>query len=764
MDVSAPIRDPDSLTPHERWSTEITYAKKSRKNFERRAKDSMDRYLDERDAINSEFRKFNIFWANVGIMESALYSQPPKASVSRKYPDYRDQVARVAALVMERMLQQDLNDPMDTFSTVMKLNVQDRLVAGLGTAWLRLETDTEDIPETEGGSLTNDTDSQFPGPEGGNDGFIAPPAEQDPSTRDPQPAGQAIPLKRIKDQRVAVDYVHFSDFLWSPCRVWSERRWTARAVYLSETQMKKRFGSAKTKLVSFAPTPTIGDNDKGVVQHEAIEKCKIYEIWDREERKIIWFTEECPEILDTREDFLNLECFEPCPTPLFANTLTNELMPRPDYYMVQDQYSELDTVNNRISIINEAIKAVGVYDKKNYGSLANMMAGSDNQMIPVDNWAMFAEQGGIAGTVTWMPLEEIVKAQERLMLSRDQIKAQIYELTGISDIVRGASKASETLGAQEIKAKFASIRIKKQQDEVGTYASEILRIKAEIQVKHFSPEILIRKSGITNTDNDLYIPSAIALLKSEEGFQWRIKIQAGSMAQADYDMEKKDATEFLSTVSMYLQNALPMTAQIPETKPIVLGLLKWGVSRFHNAADIEGMIDKQLDGLENKPPAPPPPDPKMAAVQAKVEGDKAKAQIDMQAQQQGMQFEQQKFQMELQMKQAELENKKQLAALDMQIKQLELQMKSQEIRLKLSGDTAKMQMDMAGKQQDIQAKQEEHAQNAQLAREQSQMELELQSRQGEQQLQQSKVQGEQKLDLDKKAAALKAKTQPKKGE
>src|SRR5258706_608938 len=631
MDVSAPIRDPDSLTPHERWSTEITYAKKARKNFERRAKDSMDRYLEERDAINSEFRKFNIFWANVGIMESALYSQPPKASVSRKYPDYRDQVARVAALVMERMLQQDLNDPMDTFSTVMKLNVQDRLVAGLGTAWLRLETDTEDIPETEGGSLTNDTDSQFPGPEGGNDGFIAPPAEQDPSTRDPQPAGQAIPLKRIKDQRVAVDYVHFSDFLWSPCRVWSERRWTARAVYLSETQMKKRFGSAKTKLVSFAPTPTI------------------------------------------------------------------ELMPRPDYYMVQDQYSELDTVNNRISIINEAIKAVGVYDKKNYGSLANMMAGSDNQMIPVDNWAMFAEQGGIAGTVTWMPLEEIVKAQERLMLSRDQIKAQIYELTGISDIVRGASKASETLGAQEIKAKFASIRIKKQQDEVGTYASEILRIKAEIQVKHFSPEILIRKSGITNTDNDLYIPSAIALLKSEEGFQWRIKIQAGSMAQADYDMEKKDATEFLSTVSMYLQNALPMTAQIPETKPIVLGLLKWGVSRFHNAADIEGMIDKQLDGLENKPPAPPPPDPKMAAVQAKVEGDKAKAQIDMQAQQQGMQFEQQKFQMELQMKQAELENKKQLAALDMQIKQLELQMKSQEIRLKLSGDTAKMQMDMAGK-------------------------------------------------------------------
>ena len=47
-----------------------------------------------------------------------------------------------------------------------------------------------------------------------------------------------------------------------------------------------------------------------------------------------------------------------------------------------------------------------------------------------------------------------------LYQQREQIKAVIYELTGLSDIARGASKASETLGAQQLKSQWGSIRLK----------------------------------------------------------------------------------------------------------------------------------------------------------------------------------------------------------------------------------------------------------------------------------------------------------------
>ena len=48
-----------------------------------------------------------------------------------------------------------------------------------------------------------------------------------------------------------------------------------------------------------------------------------------------------------------------------------------------------------------------------------------------------------------------------LYQQREQSKQAIYEITGISDIVRGASHSSETATAQQIKTEWGSLRIKK---------------------------------------------------------------------------------------------------------------------------------------------------------------------------------------------------------------------------------------------------------------------------------------------------------------
>jgi hypothetical protein len=54
-----------------------------------------------------------------------------------------------------------------------------------------------------------------------------------------------------------------------------------------------------------------------------------------------------------------------------------------------------------------------------------------------------------------MPIDGLAKIVLQLVEQREQVKQTIYEVTGISDIVRGASKADETATAQQIKGRWA---------------------------------------------------------------------------------------------------------------------------------------------------------------------------------------------------------------------------------------------------------------------------------------------------------------------
>ena len=127
------------------WLAEITAAEEELKKFRERGRRTNRRFLDERDTATASNKWFNIFYANTNILESALYAQLPKPTVERKYKDYKDDVARVAALILERCISPDLDDPLDFFDATMRHCVQDRLVPGLAQAWLRLETDTAPV-------------------------------------------------------------------------------------------------------------------------------------------------------------------------------------------------------------------------------------------------------------------------------------------------------------------------------------------------------------------------------------------------------------------------------------------------------------------------------------------------------------------------------------------------------------------------------------------------------------------------------------------
>lgn len=650
---------------YKRWKTEITKAESEFDNFRTRGRTTVKRFKDERDAVDGGDKKFNIFTANVGIMQSSLYAKIPKVKVGRRFNQNMDDVARVASMMLQNCVMQDIDEPECDFDQVMRDAVEDRLVPGMGTAWVRLETETE---EREMEAIMDPL----------NGAVIQ----------------EAATYEVVKRQEVMIEHVFWEDFLYSPCRTWKERRWVGRRVYMDKDALVKRFGQEKADRIPLDHNPKGQEGSSNEPQNEVFQKAIIYEIWDRQKREVLWLSKGFPELLDEREDPLGLEDFEPCPKPLFALTTTSNCIPVNDYVIFQDQYGELDQVNNRISLLVQACKVVGCYDQTATGLQRMLQEGSENTLIPVDNWAMFAEKGGLKGAVDWLPLDVVIQALEKLRQARDDIKGQIYELTGISDIVRGNTKASETLGAQNIKAQFASVRIQKLQSEVARFAQDILRIKAELICRHVTPEQILQMSNMAfylDGQNAPLIHAAVALLKGDhDKFEWRVNVQADSLAQADYTQDKADKVEFTNAVATFLQSAATTMKAIPDSAPILFETLKFVVSGFKGAQELEGVIDSTLSQIMEKikNPPPPPPDPQLQKAQMDAQIAQRKAQMDTQGKQQDMQLKREEFQMDAAMQQRELEMQAQQHQQEMAFRQQEHQLAMQQQNDKFSQQLA----------------------------------------------------------------------------
>jgi hypothetical protein len=206
-------------TDYGRWRDEVIMAEKELEDFRRRGRETSRRYKDERDAGDTVTRKFNIFATNVSILESVLYAKLPKVSVSRRFEQPDDDPARVASAIMQNAVTQGFDDEDSNLDQVLRYAVQDRLVPGMGTAWLRLETETETatMEEMEGDPLQID--------------------------------GEPVTYDKISYQEVVTEHVNWEDFLYSPCRVWEERRWVGRRVYMDRDSLVARFGEDPGKKI-----------------------------------------------------------------------------------------------------------------------------------------------------------------------------------------------------------------------------------------------------------------------------------------------------------------------------------------------------------------------------------------------------------------------------------------------------------------------------------------------------------------------------------
>ncbi len=578
------------------------------------------RYLDKRENGGESTSKYNLFTTNTQILISTLYAKFPKPLVTREWEDPADPIARCAAQILERNL---IVRVRDSFDTAMKHCVVDRLVPGLGQIWFRYDPTIVQEPAPQPPPPMPGMEPPPMPAEGAPppmEGAMPMPGQGQLPPGAPQAAPQAPNpqmLDRLVNEEVATDYVHWQDFIWSPCRIWEECRWVGRKVKMTKADVAKRFGEAiatalKYKKGNIGDANNSADNSTDNENQEVLY-ATVIEIWCKRSRKVYWVSEGHPTCLDVKPDPFNLPLFWPCPKPMFALLSTSSTVPRPDYLMIQDQYEELDMINNRITYLERAVKVVGVYDKtqKEIGRI--FTEGLDNTMIAADNFSQFAEKGGFKGMMDFVPINDIVQAIQRLREYRQDLISQIYELTGISDIMRGATKASETLGAQQLKAQYGSVRLQFLQMQVASFVEEALDIKSRIMIKMFQPETLIARSNIMMTPDGPNAQEAIKLLQSQM-MPFRIEVHADSMAVPEFNAERDARMDYLRAVSEFLTAMGPIAQTNPGSVPYLLKMMQWGAAGFRVGRGIEAILDQAVAAAEKaikdeaaKPPAPPPP-------------------------------------------------------------------------------------------------------------------------------------------------------------
>ena len=666
------------------WHDQLDKAAKVFDKWEKRGKKVVRRYRDERDAIEMPRMKFNILWSNISVLFPALYGRMAKPEVSRRFMD-SDPVGRLASTMLERVVEYEVTQFND-FDSAMRGVVEDRLLPGRGTAWVRYEPIiVNEQPEQTGTGINPDEGVEITNTE---------------------------EIERVDSAHSPVDYVYWTDFLHSPARTWDEVWWVSRWVYMTPEEGIERFGDV------FKNVPLHDQNDdidaKNPMTAKATygKKAKVAEIWNKRTKKVCWVAKGYPQALDERDDPLELEQFFPCPKPLLATTTNGSMIPVPDFCEYEDQAQELDNLTQRIYLLVKACKAVGVFNAE-FKELGRLFTeGVDNKLFPVTAWAAMSEKGGLKGAIDMLDTSAIIKTLQQLYQSREVVKQSIYEISGISDILRGSTNANETLGAQQLKANFGSLRLRATQSDVARFATDLFRIKAQIVCKFYPPELIVEMSGVMNTpegQNPQLLQAAVQMLSNSTIRDFHIQVEADTLAQIDEQADKQNANEAVQAIGLFLRDALPMVQQAPEMLPMASEMLLFLVRRYRAGRSLESAIEQAMKSLQAKAQQaaqqPPQQNPEMLKLQAEQQAEQARMQAQAQSEQMKMQaqaqLEQAKAQLEMQMQEAKAQADMQLEQMKeqfaLQLANNELQVKAREMQGREEYDRWKTELDAATK-------------------------------------------------------------------
>lgn len=619
------------------WKDELRKAQHEEKDWRERAQKVIDRYRDDarRDKATSE--RFNILWANTEILRAHLFPSSPNPDVRRRNDREDDESAgREAARALERALSfyQDTN----SFDRAVDMALIDMLLTGRGV--IRVAHDPE-IEERRG--------------------------QIDPS----DPLREPPTVEVVTDQQLRWEYVHWRDFAVSPARSWSEVRWVAFRHFLTRDQLREFFDDEIAEEIPLDFAPESGEEQPSNV----FKQSEIWEIWDKQNRERVWVNLGFERLIETEPDPLELDGFWPMPAPLYAVPTPNSMIPVPEFTLYQDQARELDRITTRIKRLVEQMKRRGLYAADQGNTLKQLEDADDNQFFPVEDFSALMEKGGLAQAFQQEDLSQGREALQVLYQQRETLLNTIFQVTGISDIVRGQGQGNETATAQRLKGQFAGTRLSKRQLDVERWLKEAYEVSAEVIAEHWQPQILQQITGVELTEE------VAGLLSNEQLRGFRLDVEIEATAGPEAEAQRQSRIEFVTTVSQFLQQALPAAQQLPQAAPFFAETIQFLARSFKAGRGVEDSIQQfsqQMEQLAQQSLQDQQSDPQ-----------EQRAQLEVQEKQ----VEIQQKQLELQKTQQEMIAERQRQIVEQQEKALELERQGQQHAAQTARENMKVLVD-----------------------------------------------------------------------
>ena len=687
-----------------RWLLELKLADKREKDWRKSVEKIWDRYRQKSSKKNS----FNILWSNTETLRPAVYNSLPQPDVRRRYKD-ADPMGKAVSEVLKRSLSYGL-DTQD-FDGTMKHAVLDMLLPGRAVVRVRYVPDIVQVGDDD--ETESPTEDQAEGSE-----EVATGVDQEAMEGD---------AEEVAWEQATVEHVQWDDYRQGSGKCWEEVQWIGFRHKLTRDELEEKFGDDIGGKIDLDATD---DED---VQKERDQKvagafltAEVWEIWDKEEKKVYFISsgyKEAPcKVLD---DPLQLSGFYPIPRPLYAIEDSSSTIPVPLYALYQEQADELDKINLRINKIVDGLKLRGIYDAT-LSELSEVMRGQDNDLIPAQNVTALLERGGLEKAIWMWPIETAANVLKVLFEQRESAKQVIYEVTGIADIIRGASNATETATAQQIKDKWGSMRLKRMQSDVARFIRDLMRLQAEIIGEKFELKTLQTMTGLNYPTMEQkqqammqYQQQVMMMqqqpqqpgqppqqpppppdlppaweeiqqcLKDDAQRTFKVDVETDSTVAASIESDMQGLQQVTQAIGVVMKELIPLVQQqvmpLEAAKELLMTIARR--ARFGNA------MEDAIDAMKQPPPPPPEAQQQDNSAQTEQIKQQGAQQLEAAKQQHEQSLEGARLQVEQAKEQAITERESTKAQFSAQLEQMKMQNAAQVTSMQIDFDRWKAQLD-----------------------------------------------------------------------
>lgn len=665
---------------HKFWSGQINKSKKREQNWRSESDHYIKIYADgvanhhgKPNSNDLAAAPFNILWSNIEILKAATLSKVAQPNVTRRHKDGATTQAKTALIeaqqsqdqaatqraqqqlqaaeraaktaketseIMERGLEFIQDKP--AFIRNLRQARDDMLLPGRGVMWYEYHTETQLFP-MDRQIIAGEDEEEI-------EVFLFNGAEEEPDERDESGNGF---FEDIVDQSVVPKYVYWKDYLQSDSRSEELVWWKARRHGMSVDQIEAQLNLDEKRMAKLFPNPQ-AQND------EETEVLEVWEIWSKPKKQRIWYTENAEDTLLEEDVPLTLEDFFPCPKPMFPFETTNTMVPVPEYRIYKALATELNRIEKRLSRLTETFKVAGVYDGAKGADVQNLGDLEDGQFKPIGDAKNFGADGGMRGAFFELPLAGTAAVIDKLEARKVILKREIFEITGISDVIRGDTNAQETATAQRLKGSFGSLRLRPRREPVEEFIRDGYNIMGEIMADKFLPETFARMTGLNPSEQ------VMQLLRDDAMRNFTIDVETDSTVQPNQEIDQRSAVEFATAIGTFFQQALPLVQAAPQMAPLVMESIKFVARRFKAGRALEEEINRLTAQIVRAAENPPP---QQEDPQKQIEMFKSQLQVMA-------------IQADLQGKQMDNETKERVAEINAQIKVFDIQQRARDSQLK----------------------------------------------------------------------------------